>query len=119
MHPPLQHLAVPVAEENPHAPLGWQLPPIAPGRRAGQLLVGLLIEGADLDQTRIHPLVEQLDRLTLAGPLDPAEQDDHRKTRLLAQLVLRLQQCFAQRRYGGVERGLVDGMTNLGGLEHD
>ncbi|MNS58791.1 hypothetical protein D3C72_917240 [compost metagenome] len=33
MDPPLQHLAVPVAEENPHAPLGREHSPVAPRRR--------------------------------------------------------------------------------------
>ncbi|MNC41854.1 hypothetical protein D3C75_906410 [compost metagenome] len=118
MHPPLQHLAVPVAEKHAGAPLGRQASPVAPERRTRQLLVGLLVEGLDLDQPRVHPLVEQLDRLALAGALDAVEQHDQRKARLLAQLELRLEQRLAQFGHRGVVGFLVDLVADFGGFEH-
>ena len=118
LDPRLQHLAVPVAEEDAGAPLGRQLPPVAPGRRPGQLLVALHIEGGHLDEARIHPFGEPLDRIPLAGALDAIDQDDHREIRLLAQLVLDFQQGLAQRGQFGFVGFLVDGVADFGGFEH-
>ncbi|MNE54421.1 hypothetical protein D3C80_1491970 [compost metagenome] len=118
MDPPLQHLAVPVAEENPHAPLGREHPPVPPGRWPRQLFIGLLIERADLDQARVHPLVEHLDRLTLAGTFDAIDQNDHRKAALLLQFELRFEQRFAQGRDFGVVGFFVDGVIDFGGFKH-
>ncbi|MCY1175260.1 hypothetical protein D9M73_154910 [compost metagenome] len=95
VHPPLQHLAVPVAKEHTHPPLGWQGPPIAPGGWAGQLFVGLLVEGEHIDHARVHPLVEQFYRLTLAGAFNAVDQHDHRKPRLLLEFVLGFEQGLA------------------------
>ncbi|MNX95577.1 hypothetical protein D3C86_1278560 [compost metagenome] len=118
MDPPLQHLAVPVAEENPHAPLGREHPPVPPGRWPRQFFVGLLIERADLDQARVHPLVEHLDRLTLAGTFDAIDQNDHREAALLLQFELRFEQRFAQGRDFGVVGFFVDGVIDFGGFKH-
>ncbi|MNJ34118.1 hypothetical protein D3C77_288170 [compost metagenome] len=92
MHPALQHLAVPVAEKHANAPLGRQCAPVAPGRWPGKLLIGLLVEGAHFDQARVHPLVEQLYRLALAGAFNAVDQHNHRETRLLLEFELRLEQ---------------------------
>ncbi|MNZ37146.1 hypothetical protein D3C78_545880 [compost metagenome] len=118
VHPPLQHLAVPVAEEHAHPPLRWQGPPVAPGRRAGQLFVGLLVEGEHIDHARVHPLVEQLDRLALAGAFDAVDQHDHREARLLLEFVLGFEQGLAQSGYLGVVSLLVDAVADFGGFEH-
>jgi len=118
MYAALQHLAVPVAEKDTHAALGGQLPPVPPGRRAGQFLIGLLIEGTDFDQARVHPLIEQLDGLAFASTFDAINQDDHREALLLLQLVLHFQQRFTQGRHFGVVGVFVDGVTNFCGFEH-
>ena len=118
VYPALKHLAVPVAEEDADPPFPRQLTPIAPGRRAGQLLVGLLVEGVDLNQPRVHPLIEQLDRFALAGAFHAIDQQQHREARLLLQLKLGLQQGLAQRRHSGLIGLLVDGMTDLCRLKH-
>ena len=118
MNPALQHLAVPVTEENPHATRGRQHPPITPGRWSCQFLIRLLVEGTDLDQTRVHPFVEQLDRLALAGAFDAIDQDDHRETFLLLKFELRFKQGFAQRRHLGVIGFFVDGVTDFSGFKH-
>ena len=65
------------SDEELARPPAWrywrQLAPVAPGRRPRQLFVGLYIEGADLDQPRVHPLVEQLDGFPLAGTLNTVD----------------------------------------------
>ncbi|MND79280.1 hypothetical protein D3C80_710130 [compost metagenome] len=114
----LQHLAVPVAKHHAHAPLGRQLPPKAPGRRPGHFLIGLLVEGAHLDQARVHPFVEQLDRLALAGAFDAIDQHDDRKTRLLLELELGLEQGLAQCGYGGFVGVFIYHVADFGGFEH-
>ena len=118
MDPVLQHLAVPVAEENPHAALGREHPPITPGRWPRQLFVGLLIEGADLDQARVHPFVEQLDRLALARAFDAVDQDDHREALLLLQFELRLEQRLTQGWHFSVVGFFVDDVTDFSRFEH-
>lgn len=99
-------------------PLGRQLSPVAPGRRAGQFFVGLLVEGAHLDQARIHPFIEQLDGFALAGAFDAIDQHDHREASLLVQLELRFQQGLTQGRDFCVVSVLIDGVTNFGGFKH-
>ncbi len=118
MHPALEHLAVPVAEENPHSPFGRQHAPVAPRRWPGEFFIGLLVEGAHFDQARVHPFVEQLDRLALARPFDAVDQDDHRKALLLLQLELRFQQGFTQRRDRRLISVFVDGVTDFSGFKH-
>ena len=113
-----QHLAVPVAEEDAGLPLGRHPSPVTPCRRMRKLLVAGYIEAVDANQARIHPFVEQLDRLALARPFDPVDQDQHRKTRLLTEPVLRVQQGLAQERHFGVVGGLVDAVADFRRLEH-
>ena len=118
MHAPLQHLAVPVAEKHPHSPLGRQLTPIAPGRRVRQFFIGLGVEGAHFDQSRVHPLAQQLDGFALASPFDAVDQHNHRRTFLLMQLVLRFEQGLTQRGHFVVVSFFVDDMANFSGFEH-
>ncbi|MDT4867808.1 hypothetical protein FQZ97_1027380 [compost metagenome] len=108
LDPRMQHLAVPVAEEDADPSLGRQLAPEAPLGRTGKLLVAGLEEALHVDQPRVHPLVEQLDRLALAGTLDAVDQDEHREARLLLQFELRLQQVLAQFQHGLFIGFLVD-----------
>ncbi|MNV56498.1 hypothetical protein D3C71_1487870 [compost metagenome] len=116
--PALQHLAVPVTEKHPHPAFGREHPPIAPGGRSGQFFVGLLIEGTHFDQPGVHPLVEQLDRLALAGTFDAVDQYDHRKPALLPELVLGFEQGFAQNWNFAIKGFFVDRMTDFGRFEH-
>ncbi|MNF60524.1 hypothetical protein D3C84_421450 [compost metagenome] len=108
LDPGVEHLAVPVAEEDADLSLRRQPAPETPLRRPRQLLVRGPQEALHIDQPRVHPLVEQLDRLALAGALDAIDQDEHRETRLLLQLELRLQQGFAQFQHGLFIGFLVD-----------
>ena len=65
--------------KKPMRPLRRQVAPEAPVVRPLALLVRRLPEGARHDPARIHPLVEQVDALALAGAVDAAEQDDDRR----------------------------------------
>ncbi len=114
MHAILEHLAVPVAEEDAGMPLRRQPPPEAPGRGVRQLFVAGHIEAVDPNQPGVHPLVEQLDGLALARPFDTVDQDQNRELRLGLEPVLRLQERLAQVRHCGIVGGLVDGVTNFG-----
>ncbi|MDT4827471.1 hypothetical protein FQZ97_608190 [compost metagenome] len=108
LDPGVEHLAVPVAEEDADLSLRRQPAPETPLRRPRQLLVRGAQEAFDIDQPRVHPLVEQLDRLALAGTLDAVDQDEHREARLLLQFELRLQQVLAQFQHGLFIGFLVD-----------
>jgi len=85
---------------------------------AGQLFVGLLVEGEHVDHARVHPLVEQLDRLALAGTFDAIDQHDHREARLLLEFVLGFEQCLAKGGLFCLVGFLVDAVTDFGGFEH-
>ncbi|MCY1497116.1 hypothetical protein D9M68_310710 [compost metagenome] len=108
LDPRMKHLAVPVAEEDADPPLARQFAPEAPLRRPREFFVGRTQEALDVDQARVHPFVEQLDRLALAGAFDAVDQDEHRETRLLLQLELRIQQRFAQFQHSLLIVFLVD-----------
>ncbi|MNP18643.1 hypothetical protein D3C76_1111340 [compost metagenome] len=114
----LQHLAVPVAEHHPDTPLGWQLPPVTPGRGSGHFFVGLLVERAHFDQARVHPFIEQLDCLALASAFNAVDQYNHRKARLLLELELRFEQGLAQRRHFGFIGFFINRVADFGGFEH-
>ena len=101
-----------VAFGRQHLPKAVQLGVLqclAAGQRAKSL-------GADV--ARIHPLVENVDRLTLARTIHTVDQNDHRRFGLLQQTVLRVQQRFAQ--FGGLlfEGFFVDAMPNFCRLKH-
>lgn len=113
-----EHLAIPIAEEDAGLALRWQTSPIAPGRRMREFFIGGHVEAVDANQPRVHPFTEQFDRLALAGALDAVDQDQQRKTRLLAQPVLRVQQGLAQGRHLDVIGCLVDGVADFRGFEH-
>ena len=45
---------------------------------------------------RVHPFVQQIDGFALAGAIDAADQGDDREAPVQEQIVLRIEQCFAQ-----------------------
>ena len=109
---------VPRAEEDPELALGRKRLPVPPVRRLLRLLAGGHAHRPRRDVARVHPRVQQVDRLALARAIDAADDDDDRKRRLLQDGSLRLQQRGAQRRDLLVVRLLVDDVTELGCLEH-
>ncbi|RMN28854.1 hypothetical protein ALQ62_05520 [Pseudomonas coronafaciens pv. zizaniae] len=118
MHTILKHLAVPVAKENAHAPLGRQLSPVPPGRRVRQFFVGLLVEGAHLYQARVHPFVEQFDGLALASAFYAIDQHNDLPPGLLVKVYLRFQQRLAQLGQGRLVGFIVNGMTDFSRFKH-
>ncbi len=114
VHTILEHLAVPVAEENSGVALRRQASPETPCRWMRELFVAGHIEAVDTYQPRIHPLVEQLDGFPFAGTLDAIDQYEDREVRLGLEPVLRLQQRFTQLGHRRIVGLLVDGVTNFG-----
>jgi len=68
--------------------------------------------------SRVHPSVEQIDGLALARTVHAADDDDDRKPVRLREIVLRIEQRFAQPRLLACIPRLVDRVTELGRLEH-
>ncbi len=117
--PPDDRLRVPRAEEDPHLPLGRELPPEAPHVRALELLARRLPERPRLDVPGVHPLVEEVDRLALAGAVHATDDDDDRELLRRRHVELSGEESLAERWLAlGVSR-VVDGVTDLGRLEHD
>ena len=63
-------------------------------------------------------LVEQIDRLALAGAFNAIDQHDNGRTLLLLQLVLSLKQGFAQGGNFPVVGFFIDDMTDFCGFKH-
>src|SRR5262249_27503115 len=82
------------------------------------LLGGHVTHRVRLGVTRIHPLVEDVHGLTLAGAVHAADQDEHGELLFLEERDLRLQEVNAGRRHALVARGLFDVVTERGGFEH-
>ena len=87
---------VPGAEQNADPSLWRQGTPKTPHRGTLGLFVRHFAEGTRDDMTRVHPLVEKIDRFALAGAVDATDDDDNGKPGAAKQIILRLQQRFAQ-----------------------
>jgi len=61
-----------------------------------QFFIGLAIKSAHFDQSRVHPLTEQFDSLTLACAFNAIDQHYDRRALLLMQLKLSLKKGFTQ-----------------------
>jgi hypothetical protein len=72
-----------------------------------------------LNVARVHPFVEQVHGLALAGAVHAADQDDDREFGLLRQIELRIQQVFAQFGFFLVVGLLVDLVSELGRFKHE
>ena len=112
-------LRVPRAEEDANAALGRQLAPEVRHRRVPALVLGRLGQGVGGDVARVHPFLEQVDGLALAGAVHAVDEDEHGKARRVEQLVLRPEQRLAQLRQLALVGALVDRVAKLGGFEHD
>src|SRR6185437_5309691 len=88
--------ALPGTEENADFALGRQRAPITPHGRPFAFLLGRLAEGVRVNVSRVHPLVEQLNRLALAGGVHALDLDKDGEALLLHQLQLGVQQRLAQ-----------------------
>jgi hypothetical protein len=70
------------------------------------------------DVTRVHPGIEQVHCLALARPLHPGKQDEHGKTPVLIEVVLRIEQGFAQLSLLALVGGLIDLVFEIGRIKH-
>ena len=110
---------VPGTEEDADGTLGRQGTPETPHGRARSFFVGHLAHRMHPDMTRVHPLVQQVDGLALAGAVHPSNQDDDRKFAFLCQIELRVEQFLAQFGDFDVVFSLVDLVSQFSGFEHD
>ena len=94
-----QRSGVPGAQEEPDAALRRQVAPEPPVLRTLALFFRRLPVGTGQQPARIHPLVEQVHALALAGAVHAAKKDDDRRSPILAQPALHVEQVLAQRRY--------------------
>ncbi len=117
-NPLADRVGVPGAGKDADAPLGRQTAPVAPHGRALALLVGRQRERQRGNETRVHPFVQHVDGLALAGAILPADQHHHRNLLVLLQADLGLQQRCAQGGDGGLESRLVDLVANFCGFKH-
>ena len=111
-------VGVPVAEQDADAPARRQRAPEAPHEGTLGLLGGGRVEGQRLDVARVHPLVQEIDRLALAGPVDAVDQHHHGKGFRFEQIELRVEQLRTQLRLGGVVLVLVDLVAQFCRFEH-
>jgi len=83
-----------------------------------RFLVRRLAERGNADVARVHPFIQQIDGFTLAGAVDAGDQDHHRKSAIQEQVILHIQERFAQPRHLERVRALGDGMSQLCRFEH-
>ena len=101
-------LGMPAAEKNADLALGRQCAPIAPDARAFILFIGGFGKSAHFNVPGIHPLTEQIDRFTLARALNTRDEDQRGEFAALLQVVLRIEQRFAQLRLFTLVSRLLD-----------
>jgi hypothetical protein len=109
---------VPGAEEHADPPLRRQRAPEAPHRRMRLFLLGRQAEAVHLDEGRVHPFGQRVDRLAFARALDAGDQDQHREARIVLQRELRGEQRLAQLRLLAPALLLADAVVEFGGVEH-
>ncbi len=114
MHTVLEHLAVPVAEENTGMPFRRQATPESPTRGMRKLFVTGHIEAVDTYQPRVHPFIQQLDGLAFTCAFDAVDQNQQRKSRQCLESVLGLEQRLSQFRHGSIVGRFVNGVANFG-----
>ena len=115
----IEHRArIPRAQEQGDAAVSGQVPPVAPVLRPFGLFIRWLRVGACLDPARVHPAVQQVDRLALSRAVDAGKDDDHRETRT-NELLLDVEQFGAQDRNACLVFLFRNRSIELGCLEHD
>ena len=109
---------VPRAGKDADAALGRQGTPVAPHERPRTLLVAWRRECQGGDETRIHPLVEDVDGFALAGAVLAADQHDDRNLAVFLEVELGVEQSGAQGRHFLLVGFLVELVTDFRGFEH-
>ena len=109
---------VPRTEEHADVALSRQRSPEGPHERTPAVGAITRFEGLGADMARVHPFVEEVDGLALAGAIDTAHEDEHGKIGFLQQPELRVQQRLAEFRFFALVAGLGDAVADFGGFEH-
>src|SRR5213075_838623 len=107
-----------VERDRPEMWRFWQDLPEAPHLRTIALDVGESAEGVGADVARIHPLVEEVDRLALAGAVDAVHEDHHGKGAFVQQAILQVEEPLARLALLALELALLELVADLGGFEH-
>ena len=109
---------VPGAKQDANAAFGRQHLPEA--AHLGELLgLGVSgVKGLGTDVARVHPLVEQVHHLALAGTVNAVDEDDHREVAILKQLVLCREQRLTQLRLFLAVFLAADAVADFGRFEH-
>lgn len=97
-HPAHDGRGVPGTEEHADLTFRRQGAPKTPHGRTLAFLLRHFGHRMGLDMARIHPFVEQVDRLPLACAIHPADQDNDLEFPLFRQVELRVEQVLAQLR---------------------
>ena len=111
-------IRVPGPEQDPDLAFGRQRAPIAPHRRSFGFLVRRIVEGVRVDVARIHPFVEEVDRLALARAAYARNEQDHWKLAELGKPELGVQQIDPQLRLDALVLPLGQLVSQLRRLEH-
>jgi hypothetical protein len=114
----LDRVRIPGAREDPDLSSRRQAPPEAPHGRAFPFLVARRTDSVHLDEARIHPLRQDLDRFTLAGARNATEHDDDGESGEAQDLHLCVQQLFAQPWEFLPVCGLVERVAEFCRFEH-
>ena len=111
-------VGMPGAEQDPHPPLRRQRTPVAPHARTLAFLVRHLAERGGDDVPRVHPFVQDVERLALPGTVHAADDDHHRELGLRQQVVLQRQQARAEQRLLAVIIRLGNLVAEFSRFEH-
>ncbi len=111
-------IGVPGTEQDADLSPGRQRAPISPHPRALALFIGGRAERMRQYVARIHPCVQNVDRLAFARAIHAADNDNDGERLVRQQLVLDLEQRFAQRGFRAFIGAVADAVADLCGFEH-
>src|SRR6185312_10413199 len=111
-------IGVPGAEKDADVSLRRKLPPEAPHFGPLALELGRRPERARADMARVHPFVEEVHGLALAGAIHPVYEDHDGEVALVEEPVLEPEEALAQLRLLALELGFRELVADLGGFEH-
>src|SRR5262249_6397118 len=109
---------VPGTEQDADAALRRERHPVTPHRWALRFVLARRWERDGADFPRIHPLVQEVHGLALAGAVDATDDHDDGERLVVAERILGREERLAERGHFPLVIGLFDAMSDLGGLEH-
>ena len=92
IHAPQYRLRIPGTQEQADVTFWRQITPESPVFRPVALFIRRIVVGPGDQPARIHPLIEDINGVALAGSINTGKQDDDRKTAVYPEICLRLEQ---------------------------